>query len=406
MAKIIALIFMSIIFFLCLTGDEDRRAVLVHNSRQEIDACKGKLKLELIRVWGGDKEEDENKFFKTPKDITTDKNKRLVYICDQHAHCIKVFKDSAEYIRTIGQKGKGPGDTYAPSTIALSPGGDLVVYEYGGNRIQRFGPDAKSKRIIETDISTRWVTVTSKDELVIYDPDKTFTSRKLVSICDNKGKIIREIGRYQDKSSIADESDKLIFSIDESDNIYAAYKCTPVIRRYSPGGRLMLAIIFEPPFKIPPVEIRLNAAGDELELVESGNSAETGRVNQNKGGVVIQKVKKEGIRRIRLFEGIGIDSQNRVYIVTRKRLLTEKEALATGVGWTPDFMMRENIDFNIVDRIDAFRLLVFNPEGKIVAEAQLTTFCDGIHISGDRIFIVDGILNQRILEYKMRFENQ
>ncbi|MCP5106174.1 MAG: hypothetical protein GY950_22500 [bacterium] len=57
-----------------------------------------------------------------------------------------------------------------------------------------------------------------------------------------------------------------------------------------------------------------------------------------------------------------------------------------------------------MENIDVNRLLVFNPDGRVIAEAQLTNFCDAIYIHNDRIFIGDGLFNQRILEYRMTFK--
>jgi hypothetical protein len=396
----------ALVITLCVFVSADHRAVLVHNTRQEIEACKGKLKLELVRIWGGEKEEDEHKFFRTPSSAAVNKKNGLVYICDQHAHCIKVFKNSREYVRTIGTRGRGPGDVYCPVSIALSPEGDLVVCELGGKRFQRFSPGGKSKQIIKfKEPALAWVVgVTSKDELVVSNHDETLRSRKLVSILDDKGNAVREIGTYHDKSKSYIESESILFAMDDSNNIYAGNTSTPVIRKYSIGGRLLRAITFELPFETAPVEITLNSTGDEMKIVREDEKPDKVQVKKKGDSITIQGVKKKGKPRVGA-GAIGTDRQKRIYIVTRRRLLTEKERQATRVGWSFEFMKRDRVDFDIVENIDVNMLLVFNPEGKIIAEAQLTTFCNGIHISGNRIFIVDGNLNQRILEYEMHFED-
>ena len=87
-----------------------------------------------------------------------------------------------------------------------------------------------------------------------------------------------------------------------------------------------------------------------------------------------------------------------------RRLLTEKENSATAVSGSPGNLNRKKVNFDIVENIDVNRLLVFSPTGQVIAEAPLNTFCDTIYIKGDHLFIVDGRLNQRILEYQMKFE--
>ena len=392
---------MSLLFTLIMPLAAADRAVLVHNSLQDINACQGKLKLKPLRVWGGDKEGDENKFFNTPISVAVDKN-NLLYICDMHNNCIKVFESvSGKYFRTFGRFGKGPMDIYAPISITLSPGGELWVAETLGFRIQLFSPEGKSKKIIKTNKMPMWIGNNSKDELAIYYYDRTINTGKIISIFNNEGKIIRDIGTYHDKSKSITDSEKLTFAIDNSDNIYASYTATPVIRKYSPDGVLLMAITFEYPFETEPVDITLNDRADEINIVkENGISSQ---IQKNKRGVTIQEVMKKGKPRVGSYVMVA-DSQKQLYAMTLKRYPSEKEMFATAISGGFHQINRSRVDYNIVENIDIYRLLVFGPEGKVIAEAQLKGYCDAMYISGNRLFIVDGYLNQRVLEYEMSFE--
>ena len=397
MRKILRLLFilLNVVLFISETAADS--AILVHNTLNDIEACKGKLQLKLVRVWGGVNEEDENKFFETPTDVAIDKN-GLVYICDMHRHCIKVFKSSGEYIRTLGRRGRGPGDLYAPLAIALSPAGELAVAEGGGWRIQRFNSKGKSTAIIRYNWPPFWIGVTSKDELAVYNSEKTFQTKKLIFINDNKGKTIRKIGIYHDKSETFIGSEPLQFTMDDSDNIYAANGYTPVIRKYSPDGRLLLAITYETPFKIPPVKITLNSRGDEIERLDENDY----NVKLIKGS---RNTQLKGKSRVGVCFGIGTDAQKRIYIVAGKRLLTEAEKKASAIGLSLIRIHRERMNYDILDKMkDIYRLLVFNQEGKLIAEAPLPNLCSDIQVHGNRIFVVDGDYYQWILEYEMNFE--
>ena len=108
------------------------KAIFFHNNIQDIENSKGKVQLKLIRVWGGDEEEDENKFFRIPISVAVDANKSI-YICDWSSHCIKVFNDSGKYLYTIGRYGRGPGDLFGPGYIAFTLHNDLWVCEMDGH---------------------------------------------------------------------------------------------------------------------------------------------------------------------------------------------------------------------------------------------------------------------------------
>ncbi len=398
--KIRIIVILAIFSFQHFFTNAAQHAVLVHNTLQDIEACKGKLQLKLIRVWGGDEEEDENKFFRTPSDVGIDRN-NSVYICDKHNHCIKVFDFSGKYLRTIGRKGLGPGDVFGPNKIAFSPSGDLVVNEAGGRRIQWFNPEGKSKQIIKIKGMGDWIGVTAKNEIAFYDDMKSFVSKKLVFIYDHNGKVIREIGKYHDKSKSYLASERLSFSIDASDNIYAANNKAQVIRKYSPDGKLLMAITFAPPFG-ETVEISLNSKGDEIERKDEKEEVNVD-VRGNESAVTIQVNKRKGKKRQRVgVAEIATDSQKRIYIITMRRSLTEKENSGFAVsGSFSKGLNRERVNFDIVKNIDVNRILVFSPEGRVIAEAPMTTLCDGIYIYNNRIFIIDGFYNQRILEYEM-----
>jgi len=249
----------------CTAAD---RAKLVHNTYQEIEACKDKLQLKLIRIWGGDKEEDEQKFFRFPFAIAVDA-KENVYICDLYNYCVKVFNFNGKHLHTIGQKGRGPGDLVGPGDIDFSPAGNLWVAERGGRRMQCFDASGKSKTIFRHKGIPSWMGVTAKNEIAVYCHQRTFESRKLLSFYNSKGKLEREIGVYHDKSKQLVGSEMLYFAKDAGDNFYAANPRSPVVRKYTSGGSLSMAFTFETPSKIRP-KITLNEKGDEIQRLDGG----------------------------------------------------------------------------------------------------------------------------------------
>jgi hypothetical protein len=357
--------------------------------------------MKLIRIWGGDEEEDENKFFKTPSSVTVDNN-QLVYICDQHNHCVKVFNNKGKYLHTIGRRGQGPGDLYGPKYIIHTIEENLLVYELCNRRFQWFDKSGKSKRILKCNVNADWIGQTSLHEIAVYDSMKTFRNRKLISIIGNKGKLLREFGMYHDKSKNYLSSEKLKFAIDSRDKIYAANANTPVIRKYSSGGKLLKVITFETPFEIL-VEITLNSSGDEIERKEEIYEDGKVKVVQKKSGISIQHEDKR--TKYGVCIAIGIDSQNRIYVISQRRSLTEKESKGFAIyGNQCEYIKRDRVDYSVVENIDAYRLMVFDKTGKIIAQCTLTTVCENLYLFKNRIFFIDGYYNQRILEYELTFK--
>jgi hypothetical protein len=70
-------------------------------------------------------------------------DKGYVYICDLQDRQIKVFDPDGLLVRTIGQKGEGPGEFQNIGEIALLPDGRLLVLDWEAHRISLFDPEGK-----------------------------------------------------------------------------------------------------------------------------------------------------------------------------------------------------------------------------------------------------------------------
>ena len=67
----------------------------------------------------------------------------FIYICDLQDLQIKVFNPEGSMVRTIGQKGGGPGEFQNIDEIALLPDGRLLVLDWEGNRISLFDKEGE-----------------------------------------------------------------------------------------------------------------------------------------------------------------------------------------------------------------------------------------------------------------------
>ena len=351
----------------------------VHNTMKEIDSCMGKVQLTLVRTWGGDDEEDENKFFKYPMDMVVDK-KGMVFICDEGNHRIQVFDEAGNYHRTIGRRGNGPADFLNPNAVALNIQGNLVVADVMNIRIQVLTPEGKYisgfKYEWKSSI-TAIETAHKKDEILIYNQLRTFYSRKLLFVYDKNGRRVREIGKYVDDKKDPGEAEGVIFELDDNDNIYTAYSYTPYFLKFSYTGDISMLTTYETPYELPSIKLDIF----------------------NNSVVIKKRIKSSGT------SSLYIDSQGLIYIVGLNRQLTEndKESGSAFVFTKNGSGMVRYMPPLKYGKTDIYRLLVFNTYGKIIAATQLDVYLNKVYIHDDRLFLIDTYRAMNIYEYKINF---
>jgi hypothetical protein len=352
---------------------------VVHNTGVEIDSVNGKILLTQVRTWGGDEIDNENQFFKYPRDIVIGKD-GLIYICDFGNHRIQVYSKDGSYKRSIGRRGQGPADFINPNRLAMDIKGNLIVSEQSHYRIQVLTP--RGKYITGFKLLDGWISglqaASKKDEIVFYSPKKTFFSRKLLFIYDKKGKPVREIGQYAHKAKELALSESVFFSIDKSDFLYTVFSVTPYLLKYSYTGDLLMFMTYEMPYKTPI------ASWDNLK-----------RRISIKGKVVD-----------RAAYALSVDDHGRIFIVSQKRRKTKKELNSSSLGSLKSrsggevIIKRPKVE---TEKTNLLSLNVFNPNGKIIAAADLDVHCDKIYTHGDRLYIIDSFKAMKIYEYKLTF---
>jgi hypothetical protein len=370
MQKMLIILGLLNILFLQVFGSPD----FVRNTLPEIDACEGKIRLTLVRTWGGDNTDDENQFFRFPKDIKISKD-NSIYIVDSGNNRVQVFTRDSSFKETIGRKGQGPGDLLLPEALDFDKSGNLYVADFGNYRIQIFGPQGKYLDSFKmTGSQPTYIALTGKDEIAVYSYEKTFKSRSMITLYDLKGKIKREIGKMFDRSKSLLSSEAIFFTTDKNNSFYVSFYTTPCYMKYSYEGKLELIVTFAVPFQIPQVEL-----------------------SESKENIKVTGEKKE-----RVSSGISIDQTGKFYLIAAARPLQKKERcflVSDGNG-----TMRRYPKGPYPDKTDRFRLLVFSPKGKIIAARKLAVFCDSIYIHGTSLFILDTFIGMKIYEYKISFD--
>jgi len=101
-------------------GDHDRISVFDRDCR---------YLYEIGRFGQGDGE------FSRPQSMVLDGD--LLYVTDACNHRIVVFKTDGTWVRNMGQCGSGPGEFRFPYGMDMSKDGNLIVCEFGNNRVQK-----------------------------------------------------------------------------------------------------------------------------------------------------------------------------------------------------------------------------------------------------------------------------
>ena len=371
------LIFVAVaIMSIGLSPDVPGHQTAVHNTSSQIDSCEGKIKLTLARTWGGDETDDENQFFRYPMDIKIS-NEGLVHIVDTGNNRIQVFDRTGNYKKTIGREGKGPQDLLKPCAITFVHGRELVVAERDNHRIQIFDPMDRYLHSFKTINTTpSFIATTRKDEIAAFSYKRSFESRTLITLYTPQGKIIREIGKIQDSAKSILNFEVLFFVLDNNDNFFISYYATPYYRKYNYDGKSEMIVTYQVPFETPVV--------------------------------YMEKPREEpvikGTKKGRVCSGLSIDDRGRIFLVaaTREQKKSERFFLVSDGPGT----MRKWPKEAVTEKTDWFRLLVFDPGGKVIAAKKLDVFCDCIYVHEDSLFIIDTYMGMKIYEYKINFDGQ
>jgi hypothetical protein len=69
-----------------------------------------------------------------------------IYVLDYRSAHVRVFDDRGVFLRTIGQKGQGPGEMEMPVFVQVEPSGELAVFDYLRRNLITFSLDGKYLR--------------------------------------------------------------------------------------------------------------------------------------------------------------------------------------------------------------------------------------------------------------------
>jgi hypothetical protein len=124
-------------------------------------------------------------------------SKGFVYICDFQDLKIKVFDPDGRMVRTIGQKGEGPGEFQNVGEIALLPDDRLLVLDWEAHRVSLFDTEG---RFVNSHKFLNWsYDIFLATNSFYFRDERIFGEKRklVVKACDFSGEEIFSLGEFE-----------------------------------------------------------------------------------------------------------------------------------------------------------------------------------------------------------------
>lgn len=209
--------------------------------------------LKILDKFGG-LEVSEEQVLGNPVDMSLSKSDQI-YVLDSKDNNIKIYLKDGTFIKSIGRKGSGPGEFIRPWKLEII-NEKIYVADTGNGRIQVLDEDGKYQRSYKIPVSFG-LGMTFDSEGKAYLNTRGFRSPKLISIYDNQGNLIREVGQLEGKSFQASDfsvikkqirggeipdsfKNELMLIVDAEGNIFAVHQALNKLKKYSADGKLQV----------------------------------------------------------------------------------------------------------------------------------------------------------------------
>jgi hypothetical protein len=368
------IVFLSVLVIFVLFGELraewiDEREYKSESWKTHITAANSegnnpKIKLELIGHLGEIEGEDENYLFYKPCDIAGDTEGNL-YVLDAGNHRVQKFDNKGKYLLTFGRFGQGPGEFQWPLSIELDKEDNIYVADWRNCRLEVFSSQGEYLRSTKLKTPVHRIRLLSSGKIAIMNPlvgrknssyeefeDGSKPFLPLIKIIDESGKVTNKFGEgilFKTFPSV-NGGNRLIFTKDDDDNIYLTLLFQNRIEKFTSEGKL----VFQTSRPVP----------DEMH-----------HRTANKPNLYVL-----------ISQGIDVDSQGRIWIITVTRRTNKKEIPPAGLELT---------------ETDRYRLDVLDSKGTFLKSFPLTHFCNDMRIIDDKIYILDQDRTMQFYIYKM-----
>lgn len=355
-------IFLSV--FTAYASGKGRRTEWERMTGTENKIAENNIMLELVGHLGEIEGGDENYWFYHPSDITGD-SEGYLYVLDGGNFRVQKFDNKGKYLTTFGRSGQGPGELQRPLSIDIGEDGNVYIADWDNCRLEVFSSQGKYVRSIKLMTPVPRIRMLRSGEIAIMNPrvgrdNSSFEESKdgskpflpLIKIIDENSNVIRKFGEgiIFKIFPLINGGNRLIFTNDVADNIYLTFLFQNRIEKFNSDGKLV--------FKTSrPVPDEMHHRTAKMSNVYTG-----------------------------ITRGIGVDSQDRIWIITCTKRPTKEEIPPEGLKLT---------------ETDRYRLDVIGSNGAFLKSFPLQHFCDDMRIIDDKIYILDQNRSMRFYIYKI-----
>lgn len=173
-----------------------------------------------------------------------------IYVSDMIDHCIKAFDSNGNYIKTIGQKGQGPGEFSGPINVEIGPQDKIYVM------------DAWNKRVVTLDkngvyLSSFPLNIESIDNMLVdHDDGSVYLTRrpqigmefsindKIIHKYNSDGSFLFSYSQpnVMGQTKLGNEYSFPILALRQNNDIVCGYRYPYQINIHSPAGKLQKII--------------------------------------------------------------------------------------------------------------------------------------------------------------------
>lgn len=350
---------------------------IVHNRKKEGWKNNAKIKLEPMGILGKLDAEDENYTFYRPMDMAVDKEGHI-YVLDAGNYRVQKYDREGKYLMTIGRPGQGPGEFSRPVSMDVDDEGNIYILDVGNRRIHTFNPDARFCRDIKIEnIPAKFRLFKSGDILlvnqgIVIDADASHKKPlPLFRAVDQDGNMLGKFGEPENFKDVLlnNRGNKINFAVDENDNIFVSFRSRNRIEKYGPNRKLLIRMD-------RPLDYSL--------------AYKEGKIGEEYGMLSVTKMPEFPT----VSTGIDTDDQGRIWVITQRRQLNEKEKMSMeadvvrtqGTGAVEQRKISGNTDLSMTD---IYQIEIFDEEGILLKRFPLGHAADAMAVYRDRVYILD-----------------